>query len=290
MPQATRDGVGIHYERDRPEDHWDAEPVVFLQGLGYGRWSWRWQRETLRATGDYDVIAPDTRGTGRSEVGLPPVVPRLPRRLRRPLLTRAGYSVAGLAADLEAVLADAGVRGVHLVGASLGGMVTLQYAHAYDRAASLTLVGTSPGGTDAVPLDDERTAQLLDGTGASDRERRRDQLRPAFSDRFTNRNPHLIDRIVEWRLEQDAAGPALEAQLGAAVGADLGEALDGLRLPALVLHGGEDRVVPVGNGRLLGEALTDGRYVELEGTGHLCAVESADRVGDELLAFLDEVA
>ena len=44
MPTATNDGVEIAYEIDGPAD---CEPVVLIEGLGFGRWMWRWQREGL---------------------------------------------------------------------------------------------------------------------------------------------------------------------------------------------------------------------------------------------------
>ena len=284
MPRATRDGVSIYYEHDDG----DGTPVVFVQGLGYGRWMWRWQREALRGT--YEIIAPDTRGTGRSESGLPPLVPRLPRKLRALLLLKLfNYSIEGLAADLEAVLDDAGVSKTHLVGASLGGMVAQQYALEYRRTQSLTLCCTTHGGPDAVPIPDETQEHIFDvPKNASERETIRHRMRPAFSDRFTNRNPHLMDRIIEWRLEQDADEPARESQGGAALGFDVGDRLHRIRVPTLVLHGSEDRVVPVENGRLLAEKLPNSRLLEFDGGSHLFFIEEADRVNEEILAFLEE--
>ena len=287
MAFASRDGTSIHYERDEVAD---GETVVFVQGLGYGRWMWRWQREALR--GEYDVLAPDTRGTGRSDDGLFALARRLPRRVRAPVLARrGGYTVDGLAADLDAVLDAAGVWNAHLVGASTGGMVALQYALEYDRASSLALVGTSRGGQDAVPVPAECRAHLF-GTGGRSgrRERMRHRLRPVFTERFTNRNPHLLDRIVEWSLERDADGPTREALARTLREFDASDRLDRIRVPTLVLHGSDDRVLPVANGRLLAEKIADSRYVELEGGGHLLPVENADRVSEELLAFLDEQA
>jgi len=105
---------------------------------------WRWQREAV--ADEYDVIAPDNRGTGRSDVGLPPLVARLPGTLRALVLLKlAGYSMGGLAADLEAVLDDAGIYDAHIVGASMGGMIAQRYALEYSRTKSLTLCCTSHG-------------------------------------------------------------------------------------------------------------------------------------------------
>ncbi|WP_265109301.1 alpha/beta fold hydrolase [Halosolutus halophilus] len=282
MPRAIRDGVSIYYERDDG----DGTPVVFVQGLGYGRWMWRWQREAV--ADEYGVIAPDNRGTGRSDAGLPPIVPRLPGKLRTPLILKlAGYSIGGLAADLEAVLDDAGIYDAHVVGASMGGMIAQRYALEYSRAKTLTLLCTSHGGPDAVPVPEETQEQIFDvPSGASERETLRHRMRPAFNERFTNRNPHLMDRIIEWRLEQDASDPAREAQTAAVLNFDVSDRLDGIRVPTLVLHGTNDRVVPVENGELLAEKIADARLELVEGGSHCFFIEDADRVNEALLSFL----
>ncbi|AEH36172.1 alpha/beta fold hydrolase [Halopiger xanaduensis] len=286
MPRATRDDVSIYYEHEKGGGDGAADPVVLLQGLGFGRWMWRWQREALRDK--YQVIAPDTRGTGRSDAGLPPLLPRLPGRLRTPLLSRFGYSIEGLAADLEAVLEDAGVRSAHIVGASLGGMVAQQYAVEYPRASSLTLLCTSHGGPDAAPIPEDVRQQLLAGGGDGDRKRLRDSMRPVFSERFTNRNPHLMDRIVEWRREQDAGGPARIAQGAAVSNFDVADRLASVRVPTLIMHGTDDRVVPPANARLLAERIPDAELEHVDGGSHCFFVERDDRVNESLLSFLAE--
>ena len=287
MPQATRDGVSIYYEHERRDGDGRA-PVVFVQGLGFGRWMWRWQREAV--ADEYDVIAPDNRGTGRSDVGLPPLVARLPGTLRALVLLKlAGYSMGGLAADLEAVLDDAGIYDAHIVGASMGGMIAQRYALEYSRTKSLTLCCTSHGGPDAAPVPEETQERMFDTPdGASERETIRHRMRPAFNERFTNRNPHLMDRLIEWRLEQDAGAPAREAQAAAVQKFDVSDRLDGLRVPTLLLHGTDDQVVPVENARLLEEKISDSRLELVEGGSHLFFIEDDEQVNEHLLAFLDE--
>lgn len=284
MPRVTRDGVSIHYEREDGD-----EPIVFVQGLGAGRWQWRWQREAL--ADEYGVIAPDSRGTGRSEAGLPPLLPRLPGRIRTPILRRvAGYSVAALAADLDAVLEDAGVRNAHVVGADLGGMIAQRYAIDYRRAKTLTLCATSHGGPDAVAIAEAHQQRFASPSGASERERIRHRMRPEFSERFTNRNPHLMDRLIEWRREQDADEPALHAQDVAFGAFDASDELDQIRVPTLVCHGSDDRIVPVANGRLLAEKIPNARLREIAGGSHRVPVEAADDLTAALRSFLADSA
>ena len=285
MPTVDVDGVAIHYEVDQPD-----EAVVFVQGLGYGRWMWRWQREAVRE--EFRTIVPDNRGTGRSDTpGIPRIVRRLPRKLRSPLILKFfGYAIAEMAADLEAVLADVGVRHVHLIGASMGGMIAQEYAIEYDRADSLTLFATTPGGEQAHPVPEETQEQIFARPkGADEREIVRHRMRPAFSEDFYTRHPRLIDRIVEWRLEQDADEVGRLAQAAAVLGFDAHDRLPRIDVPTLIMHGSDDRVVPVENAHLLSEAIPDSELVELEGGPHLFFIEDDETVNDRLLEFLFEV-
>ncbi len=282
MPWAqTEAGVAIHYERDEG----DGPTVVFCQEFGHGRWLWRWQREALGV----DAIAPDWRGTGRSDVAIPRPVRALPSLLRGPLLGRFGYTVGNLADDLEAALAAESIRNAHLVGLGLGGMVALEYALEHSRAASLTLCGTSHGGSDAVEIPEE-TAETLFARAGSDRATVRERMRPAFTERFTNRNPHLIDRIVEWRLEDEVGEAARQAQWAAMEAFDASDRLEEVRIPTLVLHGTDDRVVPVENSWLLEAGIPDARLETRRGGSHLLPVEDADWTAARVRAFLDEHA
>lgn len=121
MAYATNDGVEIFYEEDGPAD---GDPVVFVEGLAYGTWMWNWQRDPLSES--YRTVVLDNRGTGNSDTPEGP------------------YTVAEMAGDVGAVLDDAGLDDVHLVGASLGGMIAQEFALTDDRVRSLSLLCTHP--------------------------------------------------------------------------------------------------------------------------------------------------
>jgi len=286
MPTVYRDGVRLYYEYDQREA--DEPPVVFVQALGVGRWSWHWQREGLDG---YDMIFPDNRGTGKSEAALPPVIPRLPRLVRLLLFTKlAGYSTEGFAADLDAVLADAGIDEAHVVGASLGGMIAQQYAFDYDRAVSLSLLCTTPGGEEALPIPDETIQQMFEVPEDADRrETIRHRMAPSFTDEFAESNPEVIEQITDWRLEQDAGEIARESQGAAGVNFDMSNRVSDLDLPTLVLHGTADRVLPIKNSELLAEKLPDSRFERIEGGSHLFMIEDSETINDHLQEFLQSV-
>src|SRR6056297_922646 len=254
MPSTSNDGASLHYETTG-----DGPTVVFVNGVGYGAWLWGWHHDAV--AGPYEALVWDLRGTGESDAPEGP------------------YDVATLAADLEAVLADHGVRSAHLVGAGLGGMVALQYAHEYNRARTLTLYNTAASGSDvdtdaldALGLD-HGPEQSLDG---------------AFSPQFRQNGADLVDRITDWRREEDATGDAFAAQ--AAAMADFSAPpLYEVTVPAELYYGVDDPVVPTDAAESLAQDLPRGTAEAVEGR-HCSFVEHATAVTDRLVAFLDEYA
>lgn len=265
LEYATNDGVSLCYEREGPRD---AETVVFVEGLAYGRWMWRWQRDPLSET--YDTIVVDNRGTGDSDA--PP----------------GPYTIETMAADLDAVLDHAGVESAHVVGASMGGMIAQQYALDYDRAASLALFCTSLGGDEAVPTPPETQARMFDVPDDLDeREAIRYKMSPAMTEEFAASNDDLLSRIVDWRLDSDADEDARTAQATAVATFDVSDRLADLTLSTLVLHGSDDRVLPIENGERLAARLPNTTFERVDGGSHLFFVEQADAVTARLREFLD---
>ncbi len=288
MSYADNDGVSLYYEVIDPADadptggtvsddadsenrETDAETVVLVEGLGYGRWMWRWQRDRLAEEG-YRVVVWDNRGTGDSDEPDGP------------------YTVAEMASDLEAVLDAADAERAHVVGASMGGMIAQQYALDYDRAQSLALLCTSPGGDEAVPTPDETQARMFGvPEDADEREAIRYKMKPAMTDEFWEANDDLIADIVDWRLAGDASDAAREAQAAGVAQFDASDRLDDIDVPTLVAHGTADRVLPVGNADLLDDALSNARLAIFEEGSHLFFIEQAEDVNDRLVEFLHDV-
>jgi pimeloyl-ACP methyl ester carboxylesterase len=266
MPYAVNGGVQLAYERAGVDS---GETIVFVCGLGYGMWMWNWQRDRL--ADEYDLLLWDNRGAGGSDTPEGP------------------YTIPETAADLDAVLDDAGIESAHVVGASMGGMIAQQYVLDYDRAETVSLLCTTPGGPDEIPVP-EGTLERMFGIpdGYDWRESIRYKMKPALTDDFWESQDDVIEQIVDWRIDSDASEQAREWQ-GAAVDAfDVSERLDEIEIPTLVLHGERDRVVPVGNSDLLAEGIpTATRRTFDDGGSHLFFIERADAVTDAVRQFID---
>jgi len=268
MPSVTREGVTIDYAVDGDPD---APTVLLLEGLGYGRWMWRWLAEAL--ADDYEVLRPDNRGTGDSDVPEGP------------------YTAAEMAADAAAVLDDRDADAAHVCGASMGGMIAQELTLADDRVASLTLLCTSPGGDDATPTPPDVQEHIFSAPDDADpRERIRYLMEPAVSDGFYEREPELVDRIVDWRLAGDATPTGREAQAAAVAAFDASDRLDAVDVPTLILHGTADRVLPAENAELLAELFPQADVDLFDGGPHLFFVEERERVNDRIRTFLGGVA
>lgn len=259
MPTTTTDDdVELYYEVDG-----QGETVAFVGEAGLGAWQWGWQHGAV--TGPYRTVVWDLRGTGRSDSPAGP------------------YEVERLARDLEAVLSAAGVRTAHLVGVGLGGMVALRYARQFSRAATLTLLNTATSGTE-VDL-----AALGELCGPADSERAlKESLAGGFTGEFRAARPDLLDRICEWRQNEDADHAGFEAQVAAVRAFEAGPLYE-LTLPALVCHGLDSPVVDADSGRSLADGLPRGTFEPVDGR-HLCFVEHSRAVTDRMLAFFENAA
>ena len=108
-----------------------------------------------------------------------------------------------------------------------------------------------------------------------------------LSREFRASQPDVVDGIVEWRREDDADPGGTRSQLAALEGFDATEWGYEVTVPALVVHGTDDALVPHRSSETLAESLPKGELLSVEGAGHLPQVERSRLVNDHLLGFLD---
>jgi 3-oxoadipate enol-lactonase len=122
MPFAqVSDGTRIHYEVTGRRS---GAPVVLIQGLGATKSGWNLQRIAMATR--YNTIALDNRGAGRSDAPTKP------------------FTLEQMADDVIAVMDEVGIESAHIVGASMGGVITQIVGVKYpERVRSLTLVCTA---------------------------------------------------------------------------------------------------------------------------------------------------
>jgi 3-oxoadipate enol-lactonase len=238
----------------------EGEPILLLPGLGYGAWSFAPQVGALSAGAR--VLAVDNRGTGQSDKPNGP------------------YSISQLADDAFAVLSQFEGAPAHVVGTSMGGYIAMMLALRYPRAVrSLVLVATTRGGAGSRGVPNE-TLRLWGGASALGPEDYARATMPAsLSTEWLHEHPAEYEKILRLRLRYPTPYETWLAQFNACA-SFLHKGLPEGRIdqPVTIIHGTADRVVPYENAAHLTERLPQASVVTLEGAGHLCWIEEADRV------------
>lgn len=111
-------------------------------------------------------------------------------------------------------------------------------------------------------------------------------LETATSDAYRAEDPEEFEQILHWRLADSPSTIDYYQQLMVGARFDASRNAETIASPALVLHGADDRYVPVANAAALAEALPDARLHIFDGAGHLVFIERAEEVNQEIISFL----
>jgi pimeloyl-ACP methyl ester carboxylesterase len=205
---------------------------------------------------------------------------------------------------------DGVLRPVHLVGNSLGGLVSLlAAARRPDLVATLTLVSPAMPVRRVPPAFDRAiTLVLLPGVpalaerrlgGVPAEQRVRGIVQMCFGD--PSRVPEQrIQQAVEEMRERDGQPWATQALARGLRGlitsylrvgrANAWRAARSVTAPALVLWGDRDRLVDPAMAPRLAAALPDARLLVVDGVGHVAMLEAPETTARALLGLLEEAA
>jgi 3-oxoadipate enol-lactonase len=254
--------VGIAYET-----RGEGEPLVLVHGLAYDRAGWGRLPDLLAER--FRVVLVDNRGVGESDA--PP----------------GPYTVAELAADVVAVLDDAGIERTNLFGVSLGGYIAQEVALTWpERVEKLVLCSTAPGGPSAVPMP-QATQDVFAKYPTMEREAGlRMFVENSLGERGVRELPELAEEIFRYRLGHAPTVEAWAAQATAGATFVDDDRVGAIAAPTLVLAGGADVVVDPRNAPLLGELIPGARVEVVPDRGHLMIWEDSERVAELVQEFL----
>jgi pimeloyl-ACP methyl ester carboxylesterase len=261
-------------------------PLLLVMGLATQMVMWEDEFcEKLAARGFW-VIRFDNRDVGRSTIMRDSPVPT---RLQLALRDRRGasYSLADMAADAAGLLGHLGVRGAHVVGASMGGMIAQLIAiNDPERVLSLVSIMSSTGNR-RVGNANPALLPLLLRRRPHDREAYLRDFIATFTAIGSRRYPPGDDRLRTlaercWERGVHPAGAA--RQLAAIVTTeDRTPLLARLSAPTTVIHGDSDRLVARSGGRATAAAIPGARLVMIPGMAHDLPPALWDRVLAEIV-------
>jgi pimeloyl-ACP methyl ester carboxylesterase len=227
------------------------------------------------------VIRFDHRDTGKSTT-VPP--------------GEATYVVEDMADDAIAILEAYAIDKVHLIGMSLGGYIAQMLAVAQpERIASLTLIASEPLGWDGAQLPHISQA-FLDHFGRLASLDWSDQGAVAEflieSERLCAGSGTAFDADresvrVERVLSRTDSLPSMFNHGTLATRGDWTGRYRDIRCPVLVIHGAQDPILPVENGRAIADSLPDASLIVLAGTGHEIPLTAIPGIVEQIAAHIE---
>jgi len=270
MPTARIGDLDMYYEL-KGQGH----PLVMIMGLS-GNLEW-WEPETVAILArDFRVLLFDNRESGRTRGPASP----------------APYSIQDMAADTVGLMDWVGFARAHVVGISMGGMIAQELALNYaDRVDRLVLGCTTPGTQSGeAPPDEVLKVMTASQEGMSRLEvgaqLAKVTLAPGWMLTHFWKLPGLMRRTGRHPIRPDAYA----RQMGAIGGFEAGRRLANLKMPALVIHGNRDVLLPPGNARRLVDLVPGARLVVYAGAAHGFTTEKPKLFARTVRDFLLEGA
>ena len=259
---SATDGTRIHYEvTGKP----GATPVLMIQGLGASKNAWNLQRIAMATR--FRIISFDNRGAGRSDK---PTVP---------------FTLEQMADDALAVLDAAGIETAHVVGASMGGVISqivaVKHPH---RVRSLTLVCTAC-------RNHPWRQELLQSWAKTAEEKGMIEVGKEAAQWVMS--PRSFRRLVPaftWMGPLAALRPrhSFVSQIDAILNTreDLVDQLSTITAPTMVIVGNQDILTPRGDSEEIAERIPNAELVVISGAAHGLMMEHSSTFNKILIEFL----
>jgi non-heme chloroperoxidase len=265
----TQDGAQIFYK-----DFGQGQPIVFHHGWPLSADDWDAQMLFFLGQG-FRVIAHDRRGHGRSTE------------------TADGNDMDAYAADVAALAAHLDLRDAIHVGHSTGGGEVARYVarHGAGRVAKAVLIGAvppvmvksdaNPGGTPLEVFDGFRAQVALNRAQFY-----REVPIPFYG--FNRDGAKVSQGIMDnwWRQGMMGGAKAQYDCIKAFSETDFTDDLKRIEVPALVMHGDDDQIVPIADSAMLSsKLLKNGTLKVYKGQPHGMCTTQPEMINADLLAF-----
>jgi pimeloyl-ACP methyl ester carboxylesterase len=264
---AEINGVKLHYQ-----EKGEGTPLVLIHGYTSLHYTWNDVFEPLSKK--FRVIAVDLKGFGFSDKPDGDYTRREQAKLVRGLLDHLKIEKTWLA------------------GSSMGGEVSLNVAlQSPERVAGLILIDSagvkfesrSRSSSEAfkIPFLGRAFAALA----LLSEDTIRDGLRRSYFDRskITDKTVRMYHLPLTGNNGQRAAALASQQWDFYSIEGGLGK----INVPALIIWGAEDEVIPLGTGRKMNSLIKNSELKVYENTGHLPQEEVPQRVVEDILDFID---
>ncbi len=266
MPYLKTKDLDIYYEISG-----QGEPIVFIGGITSTVLVWKYQQEELQKY--YQVILFDNRGSGRTKI-----------------LKPYKLSMELFAEDVLDLLKGLGIKKAHILGISMGGMIAQAFAHSYpEYCKSLILCCTTWGLETSVKAQPEILQSVVNREGLTEEEAQQRALQVmAHPSSFKNRKEGL-EFYTNTKNPFPHSAEEIARRNEAMKAFDFLEKLPEIKVRTLIMHGVEDRLIPVENARIMAQRIPNAELVLIPDSAHIFFIEEFKKFNIHLLDFLRKV-
>ncbi|MDD5367702.1 MAG: alpha/beta fold hydrolase [Anaerolineaceae bacterium] len=254
--ETTINGIRIYYE-----DQGQGAPLVLIHGFPLERVIWEPMIPLIRK--DVRVISPDLRGFGRSEA------------------TRGVSGMRLLADDIAGLLDHLKIDRAVIAGHSMGGYVALAFAQAYPgRISALGMIASqSIADTPEKRAGRYAQAEAVTRSGAQ-------SVADSMASKLTG-DPNLQAKLYDLILHTNPDG-IVAALKGMGERGDSVGFLSDITVPAAVIHGCHDVLIPIERARETAAGIPRAILTEIPQAGHMPMMETPEETAGALNALMDE--
>jgi len=252
----------------------DGPAVVLIHGYPLSDASWEYQYHALVKAG-YRVIGITLRGFGQSD---------------KPF---GKYDYNQFADDIKSVLDQMDLKDAVIGGHSMGGAIALHYVAKY-KGAHVKKLGlfsaAAPRHTKTAdypyPIFTKDDITKWVALNNSDRL----ALLATLGGQFTLSPTSINPGIGQWlySIEMQSSAYAMEQALIALRDEDLRSDLPKIKIPTLIMHAKDDRIVAFTLAQKMNSAIASSKLVTFDKSGHASFLEEKDKFNDELIKFIKE--
>ncbi|WP_137147991.1 alpha/beta fold hydrolase [Mycolicibacterium sp. CR10] len=250
------------------DDRGTGEPVLFIAGRGGAGRTWHLHQVPVFTRAGYRCVTFDNRGIGATE-------------------SAEGFTTETMIGDVVALIEKLGLAPVRLVGVSMGSYIAQEVMVAYPELVKSAVLMATRGRHDRardffwkgelalaesgveLPIEFEAKVRLLE----------------SFSPKTLNDDNAVRDWIDMFTMWPQKPTPGMATQLHIAPQGSRLAAYQNIGTPTLVIGFADDVVLPSYLGREVANAMPNGKFLEIPGTGHLGFIEKPQVVNTAILNF-----
>ncbi len=260
----------------RIRDYGTGKPVILIHGWPLSNEMWEYQIEAL-VQSNFRVIAYDRRGFGKSS---------------QPW---SGYDYDTMTDDLKTIIDELGLKDITLVGFSMGGGEVVRYFSRYGGKGISKAVLIASITPFLLKTEDNPDGVPEEKSAATAEKIRTDRI--SFLDGFgknffsvSELNKTISNDLLDYyKMLASFASPRATLECAKSFSTtDFREEMAMVKVPTLIIHGDDDKTVPISISSQKAAALIpNSKLIVYEGAPHGLFYTERERLNNDLIAFIN---